>query len=169
MMDLASIKAAAVARGCHACALCGRPCKPEEARRHTEPGAFGDGPEHFAPVCYVCQTWLAHAASGGPLPARYVAHLYEGGRLRRRVRLLAHAGFLAVLAMVYAALGALAAAALWGVARDPIHVLMAGILALWLLWVLRCAAAALTGGLREPDLPSYIRDSARAIREEANP
>lgn len=119
--------AKAVARHGGLCCLCGRPCGPEDARRHSEPGAFGDGPQNFAAMCRLCRAWLDQ---GGPAPARYVVHLRHGPgtglhRLQR-----AASGLLLVL-LVATGLGYLAAVGYvlhHAAEGGPWHVLGAGML-----------------------------------------
>src|SRR3712207_53221 len=73
----------AVIRDGYCCSICGRPCSEQEARRHSEPSAFGDSSMNFAAMCYACQTWLAHE---GAKPAQYTTHIYDQSEARRRLR-----------------------------------------------------------------------------------
>lgn len=73
----------AVIRDGHRCSICGRPCSEDEARRHSEPGAFGDSAMSFAAMCYACQTWLAHE---GMKPAQHITHFYDASKARWTLR-----------------------------------------------------------------------------------
>lgn len=95
----------AVDRAGGLCCLCGRPCKPGDARRHSEPGFYGDSANHFAAMCRHCRAWVDQ---GGPAPARYIVHVWHGPRpwLRRLQRALFGLllGLVAVVALAYVAI-----------------------------------------------------------------
>jgi hypothetical protein len=145
----------AVDRAGGLCCLCGRPCKPEDARRHSEPGPFGDSPNNFAAICRFCRAWVDE---GAPAPARYIVHLWQGPRVWMRHLQRALFGlFLGLVALVSVAYAAIAALVLYD-AHDggPWHVLGAGVL---LVFVFVLGGALLRGGFRHAPEPQRVHHS----------
>ena len=96
----------AVDRAGGSCCLCGRPCKAEDARRHSEPGPYGDSPNNFAAMCRLCRKWVDE---GGPAPARYIVHVWHGpGVWMRRVQRALFGLFLGLVAVASVAYAAIA-------------------------------------------------------------
>jgi hypothetical protein len=129
----------AVERSGGLCCLCGRPCRPTDARRHSEPGAFGDSPANFAPMCPACRAWVERA---GPAPSRYVVHVWLGpGVWMRRLQRGAFASVLALVGVTCLGYLGVVGYVLYHAARNgPWHVLGAGLL---LIFVLGAAAGVL--------------------------
>jgi hypothetical protein len=127
----------AVERAGGLCCLCGRPCRPVDARRHSGPGAFGDSPANFAPMCPACRAWVDE---GGPPPARYVVHVWQGPRAWvRHLQRALFGVFAAVVAVVAAGYVALVALVLYGASRGGVWDAIGATLFLLLLLVVGAA------------------------------
>jgi hypothetical protein len=142
----------AVDRAAGLCCLCGRPCKAEDARRHSEPGPFGDSPNHFAAMCRHCRAWVDEA---GPAPARYIVHLWHGpGPWMRRVQRGLFGLFLALVAAVALVYAALTALVLYdALDGGPWQVLGAGVL---LVFVLTLGGMLLRGFYGRTPEPQHV-------------
>jgi hypothetical protein len=146
----------AVDRAGGLCCLCGRPCKAEDARRHSEPGAFGDSPNHFAAMCRFCRKWVDE---GGPPPARYIVHVWHGPRVwMRRVQRALFGLFLALVAIVSAAYVAIAALVLFdALDGGPWQLLGAGVL---LVFIFVLGGVLLRGGFGRETLLQRVHHSS---------
>jgi hypothetical protein len=120
----------AVIRDGHRCSICGRPCSEKEARRHSEPGAFGDSSMNFAAMCYGCQTWLAHQ---GARPAQYIVHAYDRSKLQQQLRIVADRAIVILFAGTYTAFAVFAAAIIYWTPHNVLTVLASCVLTFYLL------------------------------------
>jgi hypothetical protein len=132
----------AVIRDGHRCSICGRPCSEEEARRHSEPGAFGDSSMNFAAMCYGCQTWLAHE---GAKPAQYITHIYDQTNLRRQLRTVADRGIVTLFITTYVAYAIFAGIVIYWTPHNVFTVLASCVLVFYLLHL----GTSFLKGLRE--------------------
>jgi hypothetical protein len=122
----------AVIRDGHRCSICGRPCSEEEARRHSEPGAFGDSSMNFAAMCYGCQTWLAHE---GARPAQYITHIYDRSEVRLRLRKIMDDGLAALIIGTYLVYSIFAAYIMYLTPHNAFSVLASGITIFGLIYL----------------------------------
>lgn len=157
----------AVIRDGHHCSLCGRPCGEEEARRHSEAGPFGDSSRNFAAMCDGCQTWLAHE---GVKPARYIVHVYDQTKARRRLRMVIHWGGIASIIAFYSAVAVLGGIAVLHAPRstyDIVGLFLLLILAISVWRLVRQGALRLPGmGRRRPDLTVHHSYDTQHVRME---
>jgi hypothetical protein len=138
----------AVSRGGYKCSICGAPCRDHEARRHTEPGPFGDSSLNFAPLCAACTTWLDGKA---PPPARYLVHIHDAARLRRVLRKIIGYG---AIGITLAAFGAFASLAGWIIYTTPHTIWNAFGTALLLVLLLSMGGTLVSGLLGRTRAPS---------------
>lgn len=134
----------AVLRDGGRCSICGRPCREEEARRHSEASTFGDSSLNFAAMCYACQTWLAHE---GAKPAQYITHIYDRFKARQQLQRLIDKGLAIMVIGIYLSYTAFAAAVMYWTPRNIFTVIASGALIFYLLYL----GASLMAGIREPD------------------
>jgi hypothetical protein len=120
----------AVIRDGHRCSICGRPCSEQEARRHSEPGAFGDSSMNFAAMCYGCQTWLAH---GGAKPAQYITHIYDRSEARRRLHKAIDNGMVVLVIGAYLSFAAFAVVVIYSTPINTFATLGSGLLIFFLI------------------------------------
>jgi hypothetical protein len=149
----------AVDRAAGLCCLCGRPCKAEDARRHSEPGPFGDSPNNFAAMCRFCRKWVDE---GGPPPARYIVHFWQGPRVwMRRLQRGLFGLFLGLVAIVGVAYAAIAAFVLYdALDGGPWQLLGAGVLLVFLFVV---GGVLLRGGFGRAPEPQRVHHSFDSV------
>lgn len=145
----------AVDRAGGLCCICGRPCGPTDVRRHSEPGPFGDSSNNFAAMCHLCRKWVDN---GGPQPARYVIHFWEGPQVwMRRIQRVLFGLFLGLVVIVSAAYMSITALVLVdALDSGPWQLLGAGVL---LAFVLLIGGALLRGGFGRPQPSQHIHHS----------
>ena len=127
---LDEMMAEAVARTDGHCVFCGGTCRSTDARRHSDPGPYGDSAANFAAMCVPCQQFFAGKA---PAPARRVFHFYDASRARLALRRFWNVGLFALSVTVYSALWGIAGLMLWHGIDSPFKAFGTALLMLFLI------------------------------------